>query len=203
VWKLDLIARVENRIHAPAVPLPPSYRWAAINDREDAYRRIRATGVFLHDRETLVQALTERGAGFWVLTPLDTGQGTALVNRGFVTEERRDPRTRAAGQVTGPVTVTGLLRITEPHGGFLRTNQPAADRWYSRDVAAIAARRGLAHSAPFFLDADATPNPGGWPIGGLTVVRFYNQHLAYALTWFGLALLSAFGFIRVARRSPG
>jgi len=202
VWKLDLIARVDSRIHAPPAPLPPPDRWAAVNDRDDAYRRIRTTGTFLHDRETLVQALTERGAGFWVVTPFQTGQGVVLVNRGFVDEAHRDPHTRTLGQVAGAVTVTGLLRITEPRGGFLRSNQPASDRWYSRDVAAITARRGLGQAAPFFLDADATPNPGGWPVGGLTVVSFYNQHLAYALTWFGLALLSAFGFTRVLRRSP-
>ena len=134
-------------------------------------------------------AVTERGGGFWVLTPLRTAQGVVLVNRGFVPDARRDAATRAAGQVAGPVSVTGLLRISEPGGAFLRANDPARDRWYSRDVAAIARARHVASPAPFFVDADATPNPGGFPIGGLTVVRFPNNHLIYALTWFGLAAI--------------
>lgn len=198
-WKLDLIARVDARIHALAVPPPARADWARVNARDDAYRHVRATGSFLHDRETLVQAVTERGAGFWVLTPLSTDQGTVLVNRGFVPPERRDPASRRAGQ--GPVTVTGLLRISEPGGAFLRANDPAAGRWYSRDVAAIARARGLGEVAPFFIDADATPNPGGYPVGGLTVVAFPNNHLVYALTWFGLAALSAWGAALILRKA--
>ncbi|MFD1789762.1 SURF1 family protein [Sphingomonas floccifaciens] len=189
-WKLDLIARVDARIHAA----PAAFPWAGGDPRELEYRRVRLTGSFEHARETLVQALTARGAGFWVLTPLRTPEGTVLVNRGFVPEDRRDPNTRAAGQVAGPVAVTGLVRLTEPGGGFLRSNDPAAGRWYSRDVAAIAAARGLAgRIAPLFVDADGTPNSGGYPVGGLTVVAFRNTHLVYALTWFALAALAGAG----------
>lgn len=190
-WKLDLIARVEARIHAPPAPLPDRVQWTGFDARAEEYRRVRTSGVFLHDRETLVQALTERGAGFWVLTPLRTAQGIVLVNRGFVPPERRVPATRPGGQIEGQVTVTGLLRATEPGGGFLRANDPAGERWYSRDVAAIARARGLGTATPFFVDADASPNPGGYPVGGLTVVRFRNNHLVYALTWFALAAMSA------------
>jgi surfeit locus 1 family protein len=89
--------------------------------------------------------------------------------------------------------------MSEPHGGFLRANDPAAGRWYSRDVSAIARARGLGHIAPFFIDADASPNPGGYPRGGLTVVAFRNDHLVYALTWFALAGLSVIGVVLVLR----
>ena len=121
------------------------------------------------------------------LTPLQSPAFTVLVNRGFVPQDRRSPATRPEGQVAGEVTVTGLLRLSEPGGGYLRSNDPAGNRWYSRDVAAIAAAGKLGATAPFFIDADATPNPGGLPVGGLTVVRFRNSHLSYALTWFALA----------------
>lgn len=194
--KLDLIARVEAGTRATPVAVPGP----ALDVRASEYRRVTARGNFLHDRETLAQALTERGAGFWVLTPLRTPQGTVLINRGFVSPERRDPASRAAGQVAGPVTITGLLRASEPKGGFLRTNDPAGDRWYSRDVPAIAAARGVGQAAPFFVDADATPNPGGWPVGGLTVLRFNNNHLVYALTWFGLAGISLAALFLLLRR---
>jgi surfeit locus 1 family protein len=201
-WKLDLIARVDAGTRAPPVVVPGPAQWPGMDVRASEYRRVTTTGRFLHDRETLVQALTERGAGFWVLTPLRTPQGVVLINRGFVPAERRDPATRAAAQVAGPVTVTGLLRMSEPKGGFLRTNDPAGDRWYSRDVPAIAAAHGVGQAAPFFVDADATPNPGGWPVGGLTVLHFNNNHLIYALTWFGLAGISLAALFLLLRRKP-
>ncbi|GJE38298.1 putative SURF1-like protein [Methylobacterium persicinum] len=201
-WKLDLIARTDARVHAAPVEAPGPAAWPGIGP-DDAYRHVRLSGQFLNGRETLVQALTEYGAGFWVLTPLRRSDGTlVLVNRGFVPGSRRDPASREAGQVAGPVSVTGLLRLTEPGGAFLRANDPAQGRWYSRDVAAIAAARGLSDIAPYFVDADATPNPGGLPIGGLTVISFPNNHLVYAITWYGLAAMLGGFFVyrRFGRR---
>lgn len=203
-WKLDLIRQVDARVHAVADPAPGPDRWPGVTRERDQYRRVVATGVFDNDRETLTQAVTDLGPGYWVLTPLRTDAGfTVLINRGFVPADRRDPQSLSSGESEGRQTVTGLLRLTEPHGGFLRANDPAADRWRSRDVAAIASARGLTDVAPYFIDADAAPNPGGLPVGGLTVVRFPNSHLIYALTWFGLALLTLGGgvfMIRDARR---
>ena len=145
-----------------------------------------------------MQAVTDLGGGHWVMTPLETTQGfIVLVNRGFVSPDRREPATRTAGQVPGETTVTGLLRLTEPGGAFLRANDPTANRWHSRDVAAIASARQLDKTAPYFVDADVAPNPGGWPVGGLTKVAFSNNHLVYAVTWFTLALmaLAAGGYV--------
>lgn len=198
-WKLDLIERVNARVHAAPQALPARAAWASIDAREYEYRRVRVRGELLNDRETLVQAVTDLGPGWWVMTPLRTEQGVVLVNRGFVPPDRRDPATRRPGLPSGVVTVVGLLRMTEPHGGFLRANAPSADRWYSRDVTAIAKARGLADVAPFFIDADAAPNPGGYPVGGLTVVQFRNAHLIYAITWFALAGLCLFGLVRLHR----
>ncbi len=204
VWKLALIDRVEARIHAEPVPAPGPEEWPGLTAASAEYRRVRLTGRFAHDRATLVQALSERGAGFWVLVPLVTDRGfTVLVNRGFVPTEARERSARAAGEPEGEVALTGLLRLTEPGGGFLRRNDPAADRWYSRDVAAIATARGIDDStevAPYFVDADAAPNPGGLPMGGLTVVAFHNNHLVYALTWYALALMTAGALIFVLRQ---
>jgi surfeit locus 1 family protein len=199
-WKLALIDRVEQRQHAAPQPLPAPSSRPAITASSDEYRRVTVTGHFLHDRETLVMAVTDYGGGSWVLTPLRTTDGaTVLVNRGFVPPERRDPSTRREGNLPGTTTVTGLLRITEPKGGFLSANDPAANRWYSRDVAAIAAARGLSQVAPFFIDADAAPNGGGYPVGGLTVVRFPNNHLIYALTWFTMAIMLAAALLHTVR----
>lgn len=192
-WKLALIARVEARRTAAPVPAPGPAAWPRIGE-DAAYTRVAASGRYRASADTYVQAATALGGGFWVLTPLDTPAGwSVLVNRGFVPPERRGHAPAPAG----PVRVAGLLRVTEPVGGFLRDNDPAADRWYSRDVAAIAAKRGVARAAPYFIDADA--RGAGWPRGGLTVVRFRNSHLVYALTWFGLAALLAAMLVRALR----
>ena len=201
-WKLDLIERVESRVHAAPVAAPARAEWPNVAREKDEYRRVTATGLFRHDRTALVQAVTERGAGFWLLTPLVLADGsTLLVNRGFVPADRSSPEARLASEIAaGPVAVTGLLRMSEPGGAFLRSNDPASERWFSRDVSAIAAARGLEDVAPYFIDADATPNQGGLPIGGLTVVAFRNSHLVYALTWYALAAMSVFAAWQVHRR---
>ncbi|MFY9351335.1 SURF1 family protein [Sphingobium sp.] len=188
-WKRDLIARIDARIHAAPVSTPASASQA------DEYRRVTATGTFLHGKAALVQASTIRGPGFWVLTPLRRADGTILfVNRGFVPDRRA-----AYNRPYGEVRVTGLLRLTEPGGGFLRANDPAADRWYSRDVAAIARSRNLA-AANYFIDAQASA-ARGYPVGGLTVLRFPNNHLQYAITWFALAAMTVAGYIIVMRQT--
>ncbi|WP_421993888.1 SURF1 family protein [Roseococcus sp.] len=198
-WKHELIAAIAARVHAAPAPLPVPASWPDITAARDAYRRFAAEGHFLYDRETLVRATTALGSGYWVMTPLQTSDGTVLVNRGFVPPDRRDPAARGESRAEAPVRVTGLLRITEPGGGFLRSNDPAGERWYSRDVAAIAARRGLGATAPFFLDAEAGPDRDSYPVGGLTVISFADNHLGYALTWFGLALLVLGGAVTVLR----
>lgn len=200
-WKLGLIAAVEERVHAAPVAAPPPASWSHVTATRDEYRRVFVEGRLLNDRETLVGTLTDAGPGYWVMTPLRTTRGaTVLINRGYVPTEWRQPSSRAQALPQGVVHIVGLLRSSEPGGRFLRPNKPQAERWYSRDVAAIARSRAVGAVAPYFIDADATPNPGGWPLGGLTVVAFPNDHLVYAITWFLLAVLSAGGFLLVCRR---
>ncbi|XPG48503.1 SURF1 family protein [Variovorax sp. KK3] len=209
--KLALIERVETRVHAAPVDLPSPALWTRMDAASDEYRHVRLAGTFLHDRETLVQASTVLGPGHWVLTPLRTPQGhVVLVNRGFVPADRRERASRADNEPAGDVQLTGLLRISEPGGGFLRSNDPAGNRWFSRDVQAIAAARGLSGVAPFFVDEDAPAERAGpgaeprWPAAGLTVIAFRNNHMVYALTWFTLALgvvMAAWWVVRTARQS--
>lgn len=189
-WKQDLIARVERQVHADPVAPPPAANWAAIG-KPDEYRRLRLAGRF-EPREVLVQATTELGGGHWVLAPLRLQDGSAvLVNRGFVPPDRRVPERHAPP--AGSVELTGLLRLSEPGGGPLRRNDPMQGRWYSRDVAGIAAQLGLTGPvAPFFVDEAADPaQPQRWPRPGLTVLRFANNHAVYAATWLALAAMAA------------
>jgi surfeit locus 1 family protein len=195
--KLDLIARVEARVHAALAPAPGPEGWAGISAAADEYRRVTVTGGWLEDRSTLVQAVTELGGGYWVMTPLARDDGTTiLVNRGFVPATERDPASWPP-RSPRPVTVMGLLRMSEPDGAFLRANDRASNRWFSRDVAAIASARGLDKVAPYFIDAERTPREGGLPVAGLTVIAFSNNHLVYALTWGTLALMAAAGAVFV------
>lgn len=185
-WKLDLIARVEARLAAPLTPAPPPVDWPELSENSAEYRRVSATGSYDFDREELVKAVTDYGGGFWVMTPLVGTDGwTVWINRGFVPQDRKAPGDRTRPQ--GSQEVSGLLRMSQPGGAFLRKNDPASDRWYSRDTAAMAEARGIGPVAPYFIDAAAGASDQ-LPIGGLTVVTFRNSHLSYALTWFAMAL---------------
>lgn len=188
-WKLDLIARVDARVQAPPVAAPGPAAWPAVTADKDEYLKVKLSGRYLVGKQTYVHAVSDFGDGYWVMTPFVTARGfIVLVNRGFAPPGWIKSAATAPSQ--SETSVVGLVRMTEPKGGFLRPNVPAAGRWYSRDVAAIAAARHLRDVAPYFVDA-ARAKGQGWPRGGLTVISFPNNHLVYAITWFALALLFA------------
>jgi len=201
-WKEDLIARVETREHTPAaLPIPPERDWPRVSAERDEYRRVSASGVYQYERETFAYALLSdpkgkfSGPGYWVMTPLKLDDGASvLVNRGFVPMDRMDLPTRAPGDEGRRVTVTGVLRLAEGRNWFTPADDAARGIWQERDPAEIARAYGLARVAPFFLDAEAS-GPNGLPQGGETRVTFSNNHMQYAVTWFGLAfaLLLVFG----------
>ena len=201
-WKHELIARVNQRAHATPVAAPAPSEWPSLTADNAEYRHVQVAGTLLLDRSTLVQASTQLGPGFWVMTPLQTAAGDIVfVNRGYVPDRKMD-----LGSGTSAAEVTGLLRMSQADGDLLRKNDPAGQRWYSRDVQAIAATSGLAKVAPYFIDADASPAPqAGQPVGGLTVIAFRDNHLVYALTWYALALMiigRTWQITRKTRRNP-
>ena len=194
-WKTGLVQTIEERVHASPVPLPGEADWPGLRPADYAYRHVEVTGIFDHDQEVHVfRPLGDakgpfHGVGDLVLTPLRLPTGAiVIVNRGFVPVDRLAPQTRLAGQLPGSVTVTGLMREPESRNLFTPADDPATSQWYTRDPAAIAAAEGLERVAPFSIDADAAAVPGGLPQGGETVLDIPNNHLSYALTWFGLAL---------------
>lgn len=203
-WKHDLIERVNARVTAAPVPAPGPERWDERPAGEIEYLRVTLAGTYLHDKEVLVTASTERGPGYWVMAPLRQNDGSiVIVNRGFVPPGQRDPASRLGGQTTGPVAVTGLLRLSEAGQWILRQNDPAAGRWYRRDPQQIGVAGGLERVAPFFVDAQAMAGSPEWPAAGMTRVHFNDNHLVYALTWFGLALLAAFAAGYIVRTEFG
>jgi surfeit locus 1 family protein len=188
-WKRGLIAQREAAVAAELASPPQTLAEA----RALEFHPVTDDGVFLHDKEIYLNAIGPRGdAGFHVLTPLRQADSRIVfVNRGFVPVERRDPATRAAGQPTGPVHINGLLRLPpgKRPGWFLPDNRPDLNYWFWIDLPAMAAADHLspAEVVPFYIDADRTPNPGGWPQGGVTPLDLPNNHLQYAITWFSLA----------------
>ena len=210
-WKTDLLATIAARTTALPQPLPPEAEWAGLNPSDYAYRHVTLSGTFDHAQEAHVfRPLSHEdargsfsGIGDLVLTPLRLDDGSVvLVNRGFVPQDRLDPATRAGGQIAGRVTVTGLMREPEPRNLFTPADSPRTGTWFTRDPGAIAAWWGLGRVAPFTVDADNANLPGGLPQGGETVLSIPNNHLSYALTWFGLAIglcgvFAAFAWRRV------
>jgi len=200
-WKEALIARVDARLTAAPTAAPGPERWAALDLADAEYEPVTVSGHFLNDREAhVVMTLTEPkgkvgGVGFLVMTPLVTPGGwTVYVNRGFVPAARRDPATRTAGETQSETKVTGLLRAPSARSWFMPSDNVGGNEWFSRDPERWAAAYGAGSDkiAPFIIDANFDPTlPGGLPQGGETIVQFPNNHLQYALTWFGLAAVLA------------
>jgi surfeit locus 1 family protein len=194
-WKEGLIAQIEARAYGEPGPIVPEADWPAWRADQDEFRKVRVTGTFLHDFEAPVYGLApgdRQGAplqGYYLVTPLKlAGGAVVMVNRGFVPMDLRDPARRPESQPQGEVTITGLVRAPEARNPFTPNDDPAKNQWFTRDPQAIAAAHKLERVAPFLIDADASPNPGGWPRGGQTPLTLPNNHLQYAVTWFGLAL---------------
>ena len=187
-WKEALIAERVAQSRLPPVALPADFGPAELLD----YRKVAVRGRFLHDRELYLDGRLHKGqVGLDVVTPLVLDDGrTLLVNRGWAPKSARDPARRPDGQVPGEVAVEGALK----RGGwggldlFRPDNQPAENVWLWPDLPAMAAAAELENPiTELYLIAGPAPNPGGLPIGREIAVDLPNDHLGYALTWFGLA----------------
>lgn len=183
-WKLGLIAEVNGHMAAPPVSLAAILKMRA---DEAQYRRVSLNGYFDNSAEAYVFTTGPDGeAVYHVLTPFKTDDGrTMLVDRGYVPKDKLDPATRVAPE--GETRVVGVWRVPDAPGAFTPAADLAHRIWYARDLAGIAAADRITLAAPVLIEAGPAPNPGGWPKGGQTVVSFRNQHLSYAITWFGLA----------------
>jgi len=188
-WKLDLIATVEARIALAPVPIE-TLEQAGTPQSALAYRPAVVAGRFDHARTRyLFVGNGPAGApGFDVLTPLLRAAGPPiLIDRGFVPQSLKAPEARAGSEPEGLVTVQGIVRSGTPAHGFIPKGEHQGAVWYSRDLEGLGTAMGL-ELAPFLIEAGASPNPGGWPLGGQTRIELRNAHLGYAITWFGLAI---------------
>ncbi len=205
--KHALIAALTERLAAAPVPLPSSNEWKNLSPAHDEFRRVSVMATFEPKPDAMVyssgSAVREdiSGPGTWAFLPARLTDGSIVViNTGFVqnTMQDRNQQDRAVGRlVTGvPIRLTGYLRFPES-AGVLTPQADAGKRlWFTRDQRAMALALGWGEVAPFYLDLESPVPDSGVPKPGPLEVHLKDDHLQYAITWFGLAaaVLIAFGF---------
>ena len=204
-WKENLIARIGERLTAAPVALPAPDAWESLDLAENEYRRVQLTGHFAGNRELHYFMQSPDGTpGYAVISPFEIeggGGAVVLVDRGFVPAGLKDASARDA-LPEGEVSFTGVLRRPQERSAFAGADDPVKNVWMVRDPAVMGAALGVGRVAPFFVEAEANAFPGKWPQAGGTRIDLPNNHLDYALTWFGLALVLAVVYL-VYHRSNG
>ena len=189
-WKEGLIATLETQLKAPPIPLPPASEWPTLTRDNSEFRRVtlRATPVATATPVNLYTGASAlrpdvKQAGYFVFAPakLPTGE-TVVINRGYVPIGGKSGAAAEAGDITG------YIRWPETPGWFVSQRDSNGDIWFVRDPAAMAEARGWGPVAPFYIDQEAPVPPGGLPRPGPLTVKLKNDHLGYAITWFGLAV---------------
>ena len=193
-WKENLIAAMTARLDLKPQPLPPRAHWPKLTHDTDEFRRVEFTAEFLPGQEALVYTPGSplrsdvKGPGYWVFAPARLpGGSVVVVDRGFVPLDRKDVASRAAGVPKGTVDIVGVLRWPEERSAFTPREEASGNVWFVRDPAAMSARAHWDAQAPFYVDQESPVPPGGWPKPGRLEVHLPDNHLQYAITWFGLA----------------
>jgi surfeit locus 1 family protein len=188
--KEALIERIETRARAAPQDLPPRAQWSGLKPEEYEFRRAAARGRFLASRPALFFAHPPEGVssepGYVVATPFELAEGgVVLIERGFVPASKsNDPAVLAPPE--GETTVSGVLRAPQSRNAFTPKDDAARGVFYTRDPTAVAAWSGVEGLAPFTLALDAAAGPQRWPRPLPAAPQITNNHLSYALTWFGL-----------------
>jgi surfeit locus 1 family protein len=207
-----LVALVSERLNAAPVPVPPAAQWTSLDVEALNYQPVSLTGAFRYNQTVTVFTNLSNargpasGPGYWVVTPFVLADGgTVFVNRGFVPEEFQETAVTDSEGDESQVTISGLLRPSEA-AGFMTPEADSSNRieWV-RDTTRLAAMvdPALAPIAPFYIDLPAGV-PGELPQGGETILDFSNNHLGYAYTWFGFAIVAVvmLGFWLWRQRQP-
>lgn len=202
VWKENLITTLNTRLGRAPEDLPPRASWAQLREDKEEFRRVVFPAEFLDGEEALVYTAGSplrpdvKGPGYWVFAPARLAGGSIiLVNRGFVPADRKDPGTRSEGAPHGTVDIVGVLRWPETRNSFTPADDPKNNVWFLRDSNSIAKFKTWLTAAPFYIDQEGPVPAGALPKPGKLEVRLPDNHLQYAITWFGLALALAGVFI--------
>jgi cytochrome oxidase assembly protein ShyY1 len=221
VWQLQrrvekhaLIAALTERLAAAPSPLPPASEWTELTAAHDEFRRVQFSATLQSRPDAMVYTSGSSvrsdvsGPGTWAFVPAQLASGESIaVNMGFVPntmQDRAQQQRAVAPLLTGqPVLLTGYLRFPEKPG-LLTTHEDTGKRlWFARDIPGMAQALGWGTVAPFYVDLEAPVPPSGVPKPGPLDVHLKDDHLQYAITWFGLALavLGTFGFWLFGRRT--
>lgn len=177
-WKQAALSEIETRIAAEPVPLPSDP-----DDRADRLLPVTVAGNMQAGEVHVLVSLRFTGAGYRIIAPFETDDGRRiLIDRGFVPTADKN-----TARPTGPMTVTGNLHWPDETDGFTPDADREANIWFARDVALLAAELG---TEPVLLVARSQTGPGVTPLP-VDTAGIPNDHLAYAVTWFGLALVWA------------
>jgi surfeit locus 1 family protein len=200
-WKEALVESLEQRLSAAPVDLPPRNRWAKLDPAKDEFRHVKFSAAFVPGADALVYTTGSAlrsdvsGPGYWVFAPAQLAAGgIVLVNRGFVPEGRQDPAARAVATAAGRADLVGVMRWPESRGVFSPKDDPVRNLWFTRDPAGIAAAKGWGEVAPFYVELESPQASGGLPRAGPLTANLRNEHLQYAITWYGLAMVVAVMF---------
>jgi cytochrome oxidase assembly protein ShyY1 len=208
-WKEALIETLNRRLVAEPQPLPPAPRRHELDPSADEFTRVRFAAAFrtgrrLDDPEREARVYTGgsslrsdiKAPGYFVFAPARLVDGsTVVVNRGYVANPRPTASTAPAPLPPGPVDVIGMIRFPEQPGWFDQAYSAADDLWFVRDPAAMAARNGWGPVAPFYIDMEGPVPPAGTPLPAPLKVNLRNDHLQYAITWYGLAAVLVVMFV--------
>ena len=179
-WKENLLATIDTRLHQAPADV------STLSNTEDVnYRHATASGTLQNTHIFYLSAISQTGqGGYHILTPLALADGTYLLaDRGWIPYDHKNGD---FSRPEGPITLSGILRIPE-HFWFQPPNNPAKNDWYAIDFPALATAAHIPALKPYLLEVDAT-DAQTYPTGGQTRVTIPNNHLVYAITWYGMAV---------------
>jgi surfeit locus 1 family protein len=195
-WKEGLIETMSQRAVARPIDLPAPAAWDALMPAADEFRRMKLRAQFVDGAKSAFiftggSALRDdiKAPGYFVFAPAKLPSGKIVViNRGYSEQPEAKP-------VKGNVDIIGYLRFPESGSLFVADHDAAGTTWFVRDQRAMAKELGWGEVAPFYIDQESPVPAGGVPKPGALKVQLRNDHLGYALTWFGLAagLTAVFG----------
>jgi len=189
-WKEALIATLTERSRAAPVSLPAPESWSGLPAADWEYRRVLLRARFLRDARPVWLFVSSsalrsdiKAPGYYVFSPARLPDGRiVVVNRGYVAE------TNVTLQpADDEIEIVGYLRWPQSPSWFVADRDSKGDVWFAFDQRTMATARGWGEVAPFYLDQESPLPPGGIPRTGPLTVSLRNNHLGYALTWFGLA----------------
>ncbi len=177
-WKTEILARIDTRLAAAPVDVP-----AAPEPAADEYLKVRAAGTIEPGELDVYTSAPGRGVGYRVIVPMRLEDGrTILLDRGFVPIGEK-----AAARLVGPISVEGSLHWPNETDGYTSAPDREKNIWFARDVPLMAEALG---TAPVMLVVASSDDPAA-PMPMPVTVNLPNNHLQYAVTWFGLALVWA------------